>query len=92
MGGGFSHFKDAQFPAAKPPMFAMSLTGRNTSLKETMLLTYCPVDARNIILTTIREYWKPGIKKQEEINSSCYKIKIDEFPFEVGLADIPKLK
>ena len=73
MGGGFSHFKEAKFPATKPPMFGMSLTGRAGSLKETMLLTYCPRDALSVIQSTItgklffcrRLSWKYGVLAME---------------------------
>ena len=34
-------------------MFAMSLTGRPSSLKETMLLTYCPIGALSVIQSAI---------------------------------------
>ena len=84
MGGGYSQFKEAKFPGTKPPMFAMSLTGRPTALKETILLTYCPPDVRSNIQDTINILWPKGIKKEEEINASCYRIKLNNYPFEAS--------
>ena len=81
MGSGYSKFQDVRFPQAKPPMFAMSLTGGAMSNKATMLLTYCPREALSAIQNTIKDYWPYGIKKEEEINTSCYKIKFKDFPF-----------
>ena len=82
MGSGHTKFQEVRFPQVKPPMFAMSLTGASTSNKATMLLTYCPPEALSTIQNTIGDYWPYGIKKEEEINASCYKIKFKDFPFE----------
>jgi len=81
MGSGYSHFRKAQFPSIKPPMFSMSLTGRDSQTKDTLLLTYCPPEAAYVIQATLANTWPCGIRKVEELNPSCHGIMLHECPF-----------
>ena len=81
MGSGYSHFRKAQFPSIKPPMFSMSLTGRDSQSKDTLLLTYCPPEAAYVIQATLADTWPCGIRKVEDLNPSCHGIMLHECPF-----------
>ena len=82
MGNNYSQYKEARFPESKPPLFTLAITGYpNDAPKKTILLTYCPPEVRDVIRTAIIDCWPAGIKTDEEINPSCYKFKMHDYPF-----------